>query len=312
MPGFLAHYIAGQAVSNSIAINIREKIKQYERLYNLGTQGPDIFFYYFPGHMRKRSRGIGSEMHQNNLGPFITKMARLAKGFDAEDRDLLFAYTAGLVMHYALDTCAHPYVYARTHQDTATKLKNSADHRVFETAIDIALLKLVSGKKPADYSQWELICAENVHLAMAAKAMSHAIKSVYHREIPPKDVFKAMRHMIGLTKLLRSRRGRRKKWMELIENLSLRQPIFSSMVHAQTVDGSLDYLNEQKTPWQPPWEETDFCTDSFIDRYHQAVESGLQMIQYLYNYVYEDLPKKLLLDKLGNRSLKTGLPCEQL
>jgi len=309
MPGFLSHYIAGQAVYHSIAPDIRKIIKQGERLYNLGAQGPDIFFYCLPGILRKRSRGVGKEMHQCDLGIFITRMAHFAKNSVKSERDSIFTYTAGLIMHYVLDVHAHPYVYSQTYNNNASVIKNSADHRIFETAIDIALLKLVSDKIPADYHQWELINAEFEQLAIAATAMSKALKHVYNRQIPPKDVYQAMRHMIHLTRLLRSKKGRRKKWMALAENLTIRQPIFSSMVHDQAVSNLNDYLNEQKKPWKAPWEETEFCTDSFIERYNQAVSEGLQTIQCLHGYVYENLPLKTLAEKLGNRSLKTGLPC---
>jgi len=251
-------------------------------------------------------------MHKNDLGLFIARMAHFAKKSQDAERDLLFAYTAGLSMHYMVDVHAHPYVYAKVYQEGVSNIKNSADHRKFETAIDIALLKLVSGKKPADYSQWELICAESGHLAVAAKAMSKAIKLVYDRIVPPKDVYQAMRHMIKLTRLIRSRKGRRKKWTAIVENLTVGEHIFSSLVHDQEVDSCVDYLNEQKKPWKAPWETAESCTDSFVDRYHSAVEEGLQIIQNLYAYVYGDLPLITLGEKLGNRSLQTGAPCAKI
>jgi len=309
MPGFLSHYIAGQAVLNSMTPDIKNILKHGERLYNLGAQGPDIFFYCLPGIIRKSSRGVGSEMHQCDLGIFITRMAHLAKNTAKNERDTVFTYTAGLIMHYALDVHAHPYVYSQTYNQNAPKIKNSADHRVFETALDIALLKLVCDKTPADYHQWELINAEFSQLAIAATAMSKALMSVYKRQIPPQNVYQAMRHMIHLTRILRSRKGRRKKWMALAENLTVRQPIFSSMVHSQEVDSLNDYLNEEKRPWKAPWEGAELCTDSFIERYSHAVSEGMQNITLLYNYVYQDLSLKNLAEKLGNRSLKTGLPC---
>ena len=309
MPGFLTHYIAGQAVLNSIDPKISAVINKGERLYNLGTQGPDIFFYYLPGIIRKRSRDIGSQMHKNDLGLFLARMAHLAKKSPNGERDLIFSYTAGIVMHYMVDVHAHPYVYSQAHNADAAGLANSAYHRHFETSIDTALLKLVSGKKPADYSQWELIKADARHLVVAAKAMSRALKLVYNRTIPPQDVFHAMRHMIHLTRVLRSLKGRRKKWMAVVEHLTVGEPIFSSLIHDQQIDDGIDYLNEQKRPWRAPWQVEELCTDSFIDRYNAAVGEGLELVEALYAYVYEGLPLKELGKKLGNRCLQTGAPC---
>lgn len=307
MPGFLSHYIAGKAALAELSADIREKIFADERLYNLGTQGPDIFFYYIPGQMRRRSRGIGQEMHGRGLGLFLGAMARLAKNADAE-KNLIFAYTAGFVMHYALDCNAHPYVYARTFDENSTRIKNSAAHRKFESAIDVALLKLVSGKKPAGVNQWELINAEKDRLFVAAAALSKSVAAVYRRDVPPKVAARAMKYMINLTRLLQSKNGRRKRFMELVENVTIREPLFSSMMHVQELSGENDYLNIKKTPWHAPWAK-EIHNASFMERYTAAVDEGAEMILALHEFVYGDLPAEALAEKLGNRSLKTGLSC---
>ena len=307
MPGFLSHYIAGQAVLNSSQSHIQDIIKQAEKLYNIGAQGPDIFFYYLPGIIRKRSRDIGGQMHKNDLGLFIARLAHMAK---KSNNQTVFAYTAGLIMHYVMDVHAHPYVYASVYNKNSSSIKNSADHRVFETAIDIALLKLVSDKKPADYSQWELINAPKTDMHTAAKAISQALEKVYDRNLPAKDISHAMGHMVVLTRILRSRKGRRKKWAALVENLTIKEPLFSSMVHSQSATDK-DYLNQNHSPWQAPWDTAEVCTDSFLDRYHAAVEEGLALIEDLYQYVYGDMSLQALGQKLGNRSLQTGAPCGQ-
>jgi len=310
MPGFLTHYIAGQAVLGSTKPGIRKIIENGERLYNLGTQGPDIFFYYIPGTIRKRSRGVGTQMHRNDLGKFLTQMAEVAKSSPEAERDIIFAYTAGFIMHYAVDANTHPYVYARTHQQDASNIKNSTDHRRFETAIDTAMLKLVAGKTPSAYKQWQLIAADPAHMKIAATATGSVLAKIYNRQIPSKDIYRAMRHMVRLTRLIQSRKGRRKRFVGLVENLTIGHPLNSSLVHDQAVDPNTDYLNEKNTPWQAPWEDTVTCTDSFIDRYHAATREGFEMIQHLHAFIYEDMQLTTLAEKLGNRSLKTGLTCE--
>ena len=312
MPGFLTHYISGQALLKVIDPKIQKIIQPCERLYNLGTQGPDIFFYYMPGHFRKRSRGIGTEMHQSDLGIFLAEMSKAAKEATPKARDIIFSYTAGFIMHYALDASAHPYVYAMTHHDNVPKIKNSADHRKFETAIDVAMLKLMSGKKPAEYSQWELVAANNHQMSTASIAMSRVLQNVYNRDIPATTVRRAMRYMVQLTRILQSRKGRRKRWMELVENMTIREPLFSSMTHPQEVADEHDYLNTKKSSWYAPWEnDKDANNDSFVDRYHTAVEEGAKMIELLYAYVYQDMGLNALTESLGNRSLKTGMPCKK-
>ena len=306
MPAILTHYIAGQAVLNNLPAKIREKIQPCEQLYNLGTQGPDIFFYYIPGAVRQRSCGIGGYMHRNNLGLFLAQLAREAK--EASEKDVIFAYAAGFIMHYLVDSHTHPYVYAKTEKSGAPKIKNSTDHHKFEAAIDIAMLEIFSGKKPANYKLWKLIDANAAHITTASAATSEAIRTVYNRQVSAKDVRKAMRYMIQIVRLIQSRNGRRKKLMGLAESLILGHPLNASIIHDQNIDSSIDYLNEKRQPWRPPWQDMT-STDSFLDRYQAAVDEGLQIVQVLHDYVYVSLPIETLQKKLGNRSLKTGLEC---
>ena len=306
MPGFLTHYIAGKAALQSVSDDIQAKINAEERIYNLGTQGPDIFFYYIPGQVRKRSRGVAQEMHGNSLGLFLAHMARLAKEAN-EERDTIFAYTAGFAMHYAVDCHAHPYVYAHTFKENALKIKNSADHRRLETAIDVALLKLVSGEKPAGISQWELVNAAKDKRSVAAVAMCESIKAIYGREIPVGTARRAMKFMISGTRLLQSKNGRRKRFMQVLEHAVAGEVFVSCIVHMQELGGE-DYLNLQKKPWHPPWlPEAEIFNDSFVDCYNAAVQEGAKILEALHAFVYEDLPAERLAETLGNRSLKTGL-----
>lgn len=365
MPAILTHYIAGQAVLNSLAPQISRKIRPCEQLYNLGTQGPDIFFYYIPGAMRKHTRGIGSYMHQNDLGHFLVQMAQQAKAagplvdtaasgrmralpvvefgslprrqdsqsteepfqesddypdsghIPAEDakakpdfdaQDAIFAYTAGFIMHYAVDSRTHPYVYAKTEKPGASKIENSTCHHDFEAAIDIAMLMRHSGKKPADCKLWQLINADPAQRTAASGAVSAAIDGVYGRTVSQKEVRKAMGCMVQIVRLIQSRKGRRKKIMGAAERLFLGHPLNASIIHDQDIDSGTDYLNEENQPWQAPWENTD-STGSFLDLYQAAVDEGLEIVQALYDYVYGSLPIETLQAKLGNRSLKTGREC---
>ncbi|MCL2223906.1 MAG: zinc dependent phospholipase C family protein [Defluviitaleaceae bacterium] len=310
MPGFLTHCIAGKAALQAVSAEIREKITAEERLYNLGTQGPDIFFYYLPGQVRKRSRGIAQEMHGCGLGLFLAYMAKLAKLAPPQEQDTIFAYTAGFLMHYTVDCHAHPYVYARAFVKDAPKIKNSALHRKFETAIDVSLLKLVSGKKPAGINQWELINAPKSGLCIAAEALSHGICAIYNRNVPPKVTRRALQFTINATRLLQSKNGRRKRFMEIAENLVAGEAMASCIIHMQEVPDEDDYLNLKKTEWQAPWSsEEEKYTDSFMERYSAAVEEGAELIETMHSYIYGDLPFEVLTEKLGNRSLKTGLQC---
>ena len=310
MPGFLTHFLAAHSLKNKLPSKEQALITAHERLFNLGAQGPDFFFYYFTGAFSKKTRGFGSVMHDSNFGPLIACMADYARENEGMDATAVFAYTIGLIMHYCLDSTAHPYVYARTFSKSSSVNKNSADHRGFETRIDIQSLKHFQGKRPGDYNQRELIEAGSGELCYAANALSRAILKMYGRDISPKAIRRAMGQMIIFTGLLQSKTGRRKRWMEVIEGLTVKEALISSMVHNEVVDDEEDCLNLKKTPWQAHWDGASLESYSFLELFEQAVEEGFRKANVMIGYVLGDTSREELLACLQNRSLTTGMDIE--
>ena len=302
MPGFLTHYLAGQNLLGRARDETKQILNEHEKLFNLGCQGPDIFFYYFPGLMYKQTRGFGTVMHNSNLGLFILDMANICKTNNARD---VFAYTCGYIMHYALDSTSHPYVFARTTTEGASSIKNGADHRIFETAIDILMLKRLRGKNPNDFVHADLIKAPKPSLRSSADAVSSAAAKVYSRTISKGKTYSAMKFMILFTKLLQSKKGRRKKVLNFFEKITIKEPLFSSMMHDQ--DTNLDVLNLDKQSWQAPWEGAVPKNHSFIEMFDASVSEAVGICNVMYDFVYGESKESELHEILGNKSLKTGI-----
>ena len=315
MPGFITHYICGQAILKNLNSDAQKVVTSHMRFYNIGTQGPDIFFYYIPGLIKKRSRNIGTQMHKQDFGDFISHMIDIMTFEHLSDykRAVLFSYVSGFLTHYALDATAHPYVYSKTgvrkKGDKAKAIKYSVNHRKFETAIDVLMLELMSSKKPGDYKLWELIRVESDPAKIVAGAMSASIRETYSRNVSPKDVIKAMDYMVALTRIMQSAKGRRKRLMELIENLVIGEHLFSSIIHMQNVTDGVDYMNLGHRPWNVPG--TEEKTESFVELYHEAVSAGHTMIDTMWRYMNGEVSLDKLKIVLGNRSLATGAAPEQ-
>lgn len=314
MPGLITHYICGQAVAYTATPAAREILNRYQSIYNIGTQGPDVFFYYLPGLINKRLRGVGVQMHQQSTGLFILSMADCLKNMPhTTERNILFAYTSGYLTHYALDAGAHPYVYAHTSKEymrsRSHSIRNSVDHRKFETAIDVLMLKLMSGKKPADYKLWQLLHADTRQTQAASEAISASIQKAYARDVTPRDVYKAFTYMIQLTRILQSRKGRRKRLMEIIEDLTIGDHLCSSLIHTQDISDGTDYLNMGKSLWCAPWDKQSSSNASFVDLYRDAVADARDMVSMLYDYMIGSATKQQLLERIGSRSLSTGAEC---
>ena len=311
MPGLITHYICGEATIHELPADIRDILQNGRQLYNLGCQGPDMFFYYLPGLLKKSARNLGVDMHKTHVGDFFSSMLDRQNAAHGAERLMIFSYICGYLSHYTLDCDAHPYVYYKsgfqTQGDKTPRLRYSVRHRSFETAIDVLMLKIMSGEKPADKKLWQLIKAEKDEAMVIAGVLSHSIYGAYGRDISQKEVFSAIRYMVYLTRVLQSKRGRRKKLMELGENLTIGDHIVSSVIHMQEVAGNIDYLNITKQPWYMPWDGDNEIHHSFGEMYNLAVAEGAKLMKRNYMFLSGRITKEELLRDIGNRSLTSGL-----
>ncbi|MCL2190190.1 MAG: zinc dependent phospholipase C family protein [Defluviitaleaceae bacterium] len=301
MPGFLTHYLAGQAALIQLPDEINAIVKgERQQIFTLGAQGPDIFFYYAPGFARARIRGIGTNIHDSGFAHFFMYMARINKHItNAEQKEVLFAYLAGFLVHYCLDVNAHPFVNAHSQEENKTAIQRSAAHRHLETVIDVLMLARLRGEKPADYNQADLINAPALHKRIASAAFATAASKVYGCNMRPQDVYHAMGHMTALTRLLHSNGGRRKRFAEFLEEKTVQAHIISSMVHMQEVADGKDHLNLSRLHWNE-------STASFPELFDTATEDAANMIQILHKYIYKKTTRAELAKIIGNFSLSTG------
>ena len=144
MPGFRTHYIFGKSISDKVAKKYPAIIR-YPNSYNLGQQGPDIFFYCPPSHIFYKEH-LGGVMHSCDTMAFFSSLFEARDRFITHDAKMIAdAYIMGFMGHYSLDSTVHPYVHWR-----ACKMKNKRRpnyafgiHVLLETDMDAHVLKTI-------------------------------------------------------------------------------------------------------------------------------------------------------------------------
>ncbi|MGI6003848.1 MAG: zinc dependent phospholipase C family protein [Christensenellales bacterium] len=105
MPNTATHYIYGQLVLRQLHPLLRKFILEHKSMYDLGLQGPDIFFYYQP-YRRSDVAAYGSSRHDESGRRVFEPVLGAVHNDDAAS-----AYLLGNACHYMLDSRCHPYVY---------------------------------------------------------------------------------------------------------------------------------------------------------------------------------------------------------
>lgn len=309
MPAQITHFLHAASVYNALPVHIRLKIRKSRKLYNIGSQGPDIFFYYLPGILRKKTRGIGSKMHKKGAGEFFSQMATsIAK---IHKKDAAFAYLCGFITHYCLDCVAHPYVYYKTgfkrDGEAGKKIQYSSYHFRFETAIDTLMLKLVANQKPAEHKFWKRILISKSDIAVL-NILGRSISKAYGMPISGKNILWAMRSIAIITKILTSSTGKKKKLINLAETAVLGEDsaLLASLIHDQNISDDIDYLNSKKEIWKNPWDENSKNTSSFLEMFNQSADDAQIIIEKLYNFLYKDASLESFLEAAGDKTLFSG------
>ena len=115
MPGFASHYLFGQeSLSHLKEDREFHTLSLHPHAFNLGLQGPDVFYYYLPAWLLY-DKNIASHIHgEASLQFFIAMLDARNKLSKHSHRIIADAYICGFLGHYTLDTYCHPYIFART------------------------------------------------------------------------------------------------------------------------------------------------------------------------------------------------------
>lgn len=104
MPAYYTHYRLGKQALPEFPAQVRQSIQRFRRLYDMGLQGPDFFFYHNP-FFPTATGELGHTFHMQTGQEFFTRVCAQANSEAAK------VYLYGLLGHYLLDSLCHPFVH---------------------------------------------------------------------------------------------------------------------------------------------------------------------------------------------------------
>lgn len=182
MPAFYAHHEFGERVSSRISGDLEKVVQAHRKQFDIGLQGPDVFFFYRPYAGGGWVARQGHHLHEISALPFFEHALDVIaeKGIDSKE----YAYLLGFICHFILDSQCHGYV-------NQMKAVLGVSHMEIEEEFEKFLLRRAS-KDPVGYSVAELI---PVDLETA-----EAIAPFYHR-VTPQIALQSLRDLQMVKKL---------------------------------------------------------------------------------------------------------------
>lgn len=297
MAGYISHYLFGKIeYKKMIAGEIKQAIKENDKAYNLGLQGPDLFFYYPRARMISK-KNLGSIMHQSQTGRYINKMYKFVLySKEEETKSVAMAYLAGYLGHYCMDAICHPYIYYRTGYGKNQILCHGR-HVILERQIDYALMKSFGKQKFFEMEDEAMFRLTKKQCDIIARMLSYACTSTYA------DIKLSKRRAA----LVINNTGRFMKIMKKIESRFVRE-------HYPLIYD--DPLNLQKNVWNNPWQ---LCYGRKETPHNENFYELMEQASVFYQNTVQECWKAMKIGKrdlsyeqTGNRSMMSGLPLDSM
>lgn len=143
MPDLWTHIIGGDMVINDLDDRaVCDLILEYRKYFNMGTQGPDFFFYndFWPWIKDKKGPLIGRMIHNEKKSEFIVSIFDILKENEgAIQYPQALAYFIGFITHLVLDEKVHKII--------DVSIDNDKDHKRFELELDCILVEKYYNEK---------------------------------------------------------------------------------------------------------------------------------------------------------------------
>ncbi len=316
MPGLITHYIFAQALVNNLDTHEREMIERHREVFNIGTQGPDMFFYYIPGLVLSSTKNLGKIMHNEQVGTFIKQLIIEMDKLDGEAKETAFAYIAGYLSHYVLDYVTHPFIYYncgfRQKGKFIASNKASLAHRNLEDNFDKIFFETFSEKVSRKRKLSYHFKAPKENKETISQVISASIKKVYTRNVKAKSLSKAIFSMKGLIQIIYNYSAIGKKLLqhELVDKIEFTPHKMDLLEQIQTKMGK-DYLNLAHEVWHSPTDKDVTFTKSYIDLCQEAFAIATTIIDNIYYYLNGLIDLDILMNTIGNYSLDHGNDCDK-
>ena len=178
MPAFYAHKRFGAQVAKVLPADLGTIVNNHYTAYDIGLQGPDIFFYYRPCYINRIIK-IGTGLHHAPAREFFENALHVMKKTPRDSAQ--YAYLMGFICHYALDSECHSYVIPKSERP-------GYNHLVMENEFDRYLLRK-DGFLPITFPIWKIIPTSK----KVSEAIYHAYRPLHLSQKKIRRALKGMR-----------------------------------------------------------------------------------------------------------------------
>lgn len=281
MPAFCSHYLLFQQLEDWLKDYSKEAL--YPATISIGTQGPDVFFFHraIPIFMKGKSqKAVGSELHHAKPEDIFDAFI---KYLNQKDSPIAKSYIYGFIMHYALDSICHPYVFAKEKEitDSTKHVHHSSVHNQIEMSLDSYMLhKLLGFDDSTRFDAKATISCTDEEKTEIGSIVSFVVKEVLGKDVSKDEVVQAIDDMILFQRVTQEKHDLTSAVAKTLETPIL--PLIgyfkvSTMIRPRDWQSGIKYANLEHQKWQSPFDNS-YKSDSFEDLFYKSVFEAKNLI----------------------------------
>lgn len=277
MPAIIAHHIFGEDAAELLPSGMIEGEEEL-LAFLLGNQGPDPLFARFSALPSRAmaDHALAHQMHACRCGSALAAFRSGVEHLPREDERIGRAFVLGLLGHYALDSCAHPFVFAQQEALAAAdpELEGSQSdlHAVIESDIDSWLLWEKRAATVLERPAYAYLMRTPRIDRVAGALFSQTALGVYGVSIGVEEYGRAVADYELEYRLLDPAGTVRLQLAGAAERLVRRHSFAQAMAHRVTRSHECPAANLERRAWADP-EDGRERHESFADLFDAALDS---------------------------------------
>jgi len=311
MPSIVTHHLFAKEVLENLPTNIQNKLS-YPHYLIFAQSFDNLFYYKFLTPWKgKEIRNFGEKAQKEKVNLYFKNIITTLTREKLEENKEALSYLYGSICHYVLDYHCHPLVFYNTGLYSVNK-KYRGLHEKMEVNIDAYLYK----RKTKKDLYKENLADTLLPKIFFSKELINLINEVFKKTFQQENIGNIYEESVKTGNFLikygvTDRTGLKKKLYALKDKITKNSHRRYEYLSFHVTKFIEEYQNNNHETWNNPVDKNETSTASFIDLYESAKEMVIILIKEIESYWQEKENLETLLQKIGNNSYTTGIPCEK-
>ena len=302
MPSTITHAFIGLDTVDKLNNKPKKLINNHINNFKVYCQNMDVLYFYHIYLLKNNKvQKTGRRFHHEHTYDVFNTLIEDDKKIKDDE---LFTFISGLITHYQADTIMHPYINHFT--DYHNESNRFSKHFEIETYIDNYYVnkRLNNNHKKFNNTNFVFNYTEE---DIIKKELDKILKEYFNLSNGGKYYYKALKEMKFTYNYVRfDKHGVKKLVYRTIDLNPFNIPRTKYLSYHFDLDNNEYYFNLAHEKWVNPDDNKITSTKSFFDLYEDVINNASDIINKLYEYIYED--KEVDTKKLiKNLDYGTGL-----